>query len=238
MKTLLCPVLLFAAICISVPFSWGAENGKLSWDSAKVVEVKKEYDTLIASLSEPSNKSNYEKRAIKVSDFLRKHFSHQEMSDLAAMCGMVPVDEKDWSGFEWYLILEMASVFLKDGDRNSLVTLFSTRFPSRFHFMDIEDMVVRHGTKLKDPVLILGDAYSKCQVPEVRLKIAQAIRRGFKGSGIRGNDDADFVTNAMRWYEREKDHLAFNPAYCYNRGHGTDYLKCPLFVRKPSAPND
>jgi formylglycine-generating enzyme required for sulfatase activity len=160
------------------------------------------------------------------------------MSELAATCDRLPVSEKDWSGFERCLILEMASIFLKDGDRDSLVTLFSTRLPSRYHFMDIEDLVVRCGTKLKDPVLVLGDAYAKCQVPEVRLQIAQAIRRGFKGSGIRGNDDAEFVKNAMQWYEREKDHLAFNPEYSYNRGQGDGYIKRPLFVRKPSAADN
>ena len=210
----------------------------LSWVSPKVLEVKKDFESLRASFTEPSTQSNYGERATKISDLLRKRLSHQEMSELAATCDKLPVSEKDWSGFERCLILEMASVFLKEGDRDSLVALFSTRFPSRYHFMDIEDLVVRHGTKLKDPVLILGDAYSKCQVPEVRLQIAQAIRRGFKGSGIRGNDDADFVKNAMQWYEREKDQLVFNPAYCYNRSQGDGYIKRPLFVRKPSAADN
>ena len=130
----------------------------------------------------------------------------------------------------------MVWVFLKEGDRDSLVTLFSTRFPSRYHFMEIENLLVRHGEKLKDPVLVLGDAYAKAQIPEVRQAIAQAVRRGFKGSGIRGNDDADFVNNAMQWYAREKDHLVFNEEYGGLQTLDVHfYLEHPLFIRKPSG---
>ena len=96
-------------------------------------------------------------------DLLRKRLSHREMSELAATCGSLPVAEKDWSEFEYSLLLEMVWVFLKSGDHDSLVTLFSNRFPSRYHFMDIEELLVLHGKGLKDPILILGEAYSKTQ---------------------------------------------------------------------------
>jgi hypothetical protein len=55
--------------------------------------------------------------------------------------------------------------------------------------------------------LVLGEAYSKCQVPEVRHDLAGVGRRAFIGQGIRGKDDAEYVTNAMQWYEEEKSHL-------------------------------
>ncbi|MGO8688442.1 MAG: hypothetical protein ACLQLG_02320, partial [Thermoguttaceae bacterium] len=60
---------------------------------------------------------------------------------------------------------------------------------------------------LKDPILILGEAYAQCRIPKVRRTIANAVRRDFSGSGVRGKDDAEFVKNARRWYEEEKEHL-------------------------------
>ena len=63
---------------------------------------------------------------------------------------------------------------------------------------------------LGDPIAVLGEAYSQCQIPEVRRQIANAVCRSFTGSGIRGKDDAEFVRNAMKWYEKEKDCLTVN----------------------------
>jgi hypothetical protein len=68
---------------------------------------------------------------------------------------------------------------------------------------------------IRDPILILGDAYSKCQVPEVRREIADAVRRGFTNLGVRGKDDAQFVKNAMQFYEQQKEQLIFNPYYSF-----------------------
>ena len=192
MRTMLCRALLGAVLCV-LHSGCGTEDPKLSWNSPKVLEVKKEFEALEASFTGPSTKDNYGERATKVGDLLKKRLSHREMSRLAATCETLPVHEENWSPFERSLILEMVWVFLKSGDHDSLVTLFSNRFPSRYHFMDTEDLLVRHGEKLKDPILILAEAYSKAQVPEVRQAIAQAVRRGFKGSGIRANDDAGFV---------------------------------------------
>ena len=64
--------------------------------------------------------------------------------------------------------------------------------------------------------MILGDAYAKCQVPEVRTIIAGVVRRAFLGHGIRGKDDGDFVKNAMQWYQQRKDRLTVNFKYASN----------------------
>jgi uncharacterized protein (TIGR03067 family) len=66
---------------------------------------------------------------------------------------------------------------------------------------------------MKDPILILGEAYSRCTIPEVRHDIAAAVRRGFRGLGIHGKDDAEFIANAMKWYEQEKEHLVVNDGF-------------------------
>ncbi len=42
---------------------------------------------------------------------------------------------------------------------------------------------------------------------------AWPFRRAFSGSGIAGSYDAQFVKNAMRWYEKEKGRLTLNDTY-------------------------
>ncbi|MCX7427696.1 MAG: SUMF1/EgtB/PvdO family nonheme iron enzyme [Planctomycetia bacterium] len=201
-----------------------------------MLEVKGEWQALRDSFPEGSwSKDNSGERTKALHEVLEKRLSHQDMSALAATCGTLAVDENDWSGFEGCVIDEMIDAFTAAGDRENLVTLLSTRCPSHYGSMDIEDYLVRIGEKsLKDPVLILGEAYSQCQVPHVRKTIAKAVRRGLKGFGIRGNDDAEFVQRAMKWYEEEKDQLVFNPEYGFNDDMpGTHtYWKCPLFKWK------
>jgi hypothetical protein len=77
--------------------------------------------------------------------------------------------------------------------------------------------------------LVLGEAFSKCKAPEVRHDLAGAVRRAFIGQGIRGKDDAESVTNAMQWYEKEKNHLTVNGQYCNN----TMYLPAEVYDEMP-----
>ena len=114
--------------------------------------------------------------------------------------------------FEFEALRYMVRAFASSGDREGLVTLLSRRFPSETISPDelIEFYLAYWGNKtLKDPILVLGEAYSECRIPEARRKIVAAVRRSFTGSGIRGRDDAEFVKNSMQWYER-KGHLTVN----------------------------
>ena len=187
----------------------------------------------------PGRKPISQKERRCFSAVLKKQLSHQDMGVLAATCGTLAVDEDHRSNFERSVIEAMLDAFATSGDRRNLVTLLSTRCPSHCGFWDVEDCLVRIGEKkLEHPVLILGEAYSRCQVPEVRKVIASAVRRALKGFGIRGNDDAEFVQRAMAWYEQEKAQLAFNPEYSFNQSMPGDHLywKRPLFKwRSPST---
>jgi hypothetical protein len=112
--------------------------------------------------------------------------------------------------------------------------------------------LAHRGEKLKEPVLLFGEAYSKCRDSEVRRHIAAAVRRAFTGSGVRGKDDAEFVRNAMQWYEKERGHLMLNSCYWYrpsvvgpheeddpNFRWLTDYEKMPpLFVERGRENGD
>ena len=80
---------------------------------------------------------------------------------------------------------------------------------------------------------MLGEAYAKCKIPETRQAIADAARRAFAGSGIRGKDDREFIENCMGWYDANKGHLEVNWHYgersTTHNGH--DYDTNPLFAR-------
>jgi hypothetical protein len=46
------------------------------------------------------------------------------------------VNENDWNEFEWDVFFHMFWNFFKAGDRNSLVKLLATQFPSSIDFVD------------------------------------------------------------------------------------------------------
>jgi hypothetical protein len=126
----------------------------------------------------------------------------------------------------------MLDVFVTSGDRESLVTMLSRRFPPNNGSSNTETEVflIRYGVRLGDPILILGEAYSKCQIPDVRTQIAAVVRHAFVGSGIQGADDRAFVANAMRWYQENKANLIFNVDYTSEWSGLRDYVKHPIFV--------
>jgi hypothetical protein len=218
----------------------GKEGGRLSWGSPRILALE---------------------RRLKAEGVMSQGFSRQELHDLAASCATMPVNEEDWTDFASLLIRQMFYGFLSSGDREGLVTLLSGRCPREIaHAYDVEYYLVDEGKKLKDPILVLGEAYAKCKVPEVRGEIAAAVRRAFWGSGVRGKnkdetvaksdwfkkpkyrgeEDDQYVKNAMQWYERNKDQLDLNRDYEDNVGNAVsigDYDENPLFKRKaPSKP--
>jgi hypothetical protein len=192
-----------------------------SWDSPRLLKVQREWESLrdnAKKMPEEEQVKRYGDKDEGLYDLLaaiiEKQVSQEEMRRLAASCGKLPVREKDRSDFVNAVLSSMLFVFVKSGDRDSLVTLLSTRCPVRAASnRDIEYFLLLYGDKLKDPITILGDAFSKCRSAEVRHQLADAVRRGFRGHEIRGKDDADFVKNAMQWYGKNKDHLTFNDMY-------------------------
>jgi hypothetical protein len=145
-----------------------------------------------------------------------KRLSDRDLCDLAASPRLPSVPE-DQGTFVYAILTHMVEAFVKSGNRQCLVDFLAQRCPGRIHGPeDIEFYVAFHGKKLNDPILVLGEAYAKCGVPETRLALAASVRRGFAGLGIPGKDDAEFVSNAMKWYEKEKGHLSVNADYTLN----------------------
>jgi hypothetical protein len=109
---------------------------------------------------------------------------------------------------------------MDEGDREGLVNLFSTRFPESLGpELGTAGCLIRSANKaMKDPVLVLGEAYSRCKDPDVRRKLAKSVRCEFEDLAAPDpSDDAQFVSNAMQWYEKNKAHL--RPRDSYTPGH-------------------
>lgn len=196
----------------ATPNESAAQKKPVAWDSLGMLEIGKEWDSLWdIYCNEPDkislNKRDTYRQLVRMQgDLLRTRLSNDDVCRLAATCGSLPVHCREWSKFENAVMEFMVEVCAYSRDRESLVTLLSTRFPLRVGNWPIECyLAVR--ARLNDPILILGEAYSKCRVPEVRHDIAAAVRRAFGGLGIPGKDDAEFVASAMRWYEKEREHL-------------------------------
>jgi len=187
-------------------------------------EIENEYKSLWATYNNSPEKigggdlkSKYGAVLRLVDRLFRKRVSGQNIRQLAASCDTLPVDAEHRSQFANDLLAFMVKALVELEERDTLVSLLSTRCPGRVGgHTTIEFHLAYWGRALEDPILILGDAYSKCQVPDVRHDIAAAVRRGFAGLGIRGKNDAEFVANAMQWYEQEKDHLVVNREFWRN----------------------
>lgn len=229
-----------------------------SWDSPRMLAIQRKWESIYNTAMEARGQEAAEKYGKKhekldrlLHDTLANHLSEEDLRVLAASCGTLPKREVDRSRFANSMLDFLVVTFVKSGDREGLVkVLSSVSIEYVYPYDRIEFYLAFRAEKLKMPILILGEAYAKCQVPEVRHDIAKAVRRAFTSSGIRGEDDTEFVTNAMRWYEKEKDQLAVNvkcltfgrlPAH--KEGDPTwapfepQYDKMPpLFVEKASLP--
>lgn len=216
-------VLPAALVCMTVAVIGGcgakerkaSQEPTTSWNSPRLLAIQKEWDATARITTQ--DKSRYQELQNHLHRILASNLSDDDLHNLAATCGTLPARAKDRSEFANAVLAYMEETLIDAGDRESLVRLLSTRCQLRIMgYADIEFYLVIRGEKLKDPLLVLGEAFSKCKVPEVRHDLAGAVRRGFIGLGIRGKDDTEYVKNAMQWYEKEKGHLTVNPRYAFN----------------------
>jgi uncharacterized protein (TIGR03067 family) len=175
-----------------------------------------------------------------VDSLFRKRFSEEDLGQLAATCDLLPVNAKERSRFANEALGFVVRSLVDLGERQKLIALLSTRCPGRVKaWTTLEFYLAYYGRTMKDPILILGEAYSRCTIPEVRHDIAAAVRRGFRGLGIHAKEDADFVANAMKWYQRERQHLVVNFAFCHLEYSGPsvrDYERNPELYDKDLKP--
>jgi len=207
MKRLTFYIAFLGVVIMSVIFSSCTKEPITSWNSPRMLTLKRQWDELLKTPTQTWGRKN--ENLNEMQQKILDNLSTADMRCLAATCDTLPVHEKDPNAFEINVLQHMVRKFIHAGDRDSLVTLFSTRFPIYLYAEMTTTYALLHLSKntLKDPILILGEAYSRCKVPEVRHDIAEIVRDGFQGFDIPGKDDAEFVKNAMQWYENNKSHL-------------------------------
>lgn len=235
--------ILFGVIGISCGCAERGHSTVLSWNSPRLLDVKSEWDRLLRGSPDKKSWTKDEEDELErtLSGVLTRRLSKRDLWELARSCDVLPVREEDRSPFARAVLEHIVSAFAESGDRKSLVVLLSTRCPDRLGpYGLIEGYIAlsEKKDKLEYPVLVLGDAYSRCKVPAVKRKIAEVVRRGFSTmdipalTGTERNDD-EYVTIAMKWYRIHKDELVPNRAYCSNRYNPEHAI--PLFTWKAAG---
>jgi hypothetical protein len=185
----------------------------------------------------PCTKDAAQRQTAFLMKYIREHLSTQELRAVASSCKAIPSVVNDWSTFHCQLFGAIADILLSSCDRDTFVVLLSIRCPADVGYGNmIEYYVARPRTGIKDSDLILFDAFTMSRSPEARHEIAAALRRGFAGLGVKGKDDADFVANALKWYNVNRARVKLNDRYLDNFGtlvgRPDDYLRNPLYVVK------
>ena len=191
----------------------GSEMPAIDWDSPQMHDMQAEW----ISLRDANVLAHqHEKYVWSGDELFRRYLSPRQLRDLAAS-SKVPALSSDDRGFAEDLLAFMVREFVQAGDRENLVELLSKRCPYWIDLpVTVEYYLAFRGWKLRDPTLILGEAYARSRVPETRSVLANAVHRGFAGQGIREKDDAEFIKKAMQWYRKEKGRLIVNTHYFYN----------------------
>ena len=181
-----------------------ASDEAISWHSPKISKIEREWKSLHdvndktpAEIPGGDGKSRFWELQKMVERLFRKRLSKWDLHQLAASCDVLPARVKKF-GFTTDVLAFMVKSFVYREDREDLVMLVSKRCPSWVDYPErIEYFLAYRGSELKSPMSVLGEAYSKCQTPETRGVLAAAVRRGFAGLGISGQDDTDYVKNAI-----------------------------------------
>jgi len=193
-----------------------------------------------AELAKSENKGTEDDEERFLAKCLKERFSHDELRALARSFKALPAAEGDWTKFQHRLVGALLAVFLESRDRADAVLLLSTRCPRTLHPYGLVELCVVLCGKASDPARILFEAFSRSETPEGRQAIAAAVRRGFTGLGVRGEDDAEFVANAAKWYEANRQRLEPNSYYVVNvarrnMSQEDPFLTYPLFFIKPAG---
>lgn len=237
--------LLFALVGMQLACTNGKDRDTpLTWDSPELLAVQTKWEALIESFdSDTGTNANYDERINKLEWLLRTHLSDRNLRELAMSCGQLPVHAEEREPFANAVLNHMVAAFIDSDDRDHLVAMLSTRCPLRVYmYGDIECYLAlweRKQTR-KYPILILGEVYSQCKIPEVRRDIARAVRRGFATMRVPDlvspdQDDDECVNNAMKWYLIHKDELESNPEYVKNPAMDRGTYEIPLFLWKTAS---
>jgi hypothetical protein len=177
-------------------------------------------------------------RVWQLKGLIDKNVPKQEMPGLIASLRNVPTDQEKQTEFQWMFVLALENLLIDRGDRDNLVALFSTHFTSRMLGATTETVLVVEGKKMKDPILVLGEAFDRSKEPVIRKRIATAVHQSFDGNAVKGENDEPFVKNAMKWYQDNKSRLVLNKYHDDGGYPGRKWVDFPLYYIPGDAEDD
>ncbi len=181
----------------------------VSWDSPKLRSLEEEWERRSGELK-GSGMSLYAGKQTIYIKLLRERLSWSEIEELIESLKTMPEEQTNRTSSQNQLLAGLFWVCVDEGQRGSLVRLIATRCPSLIG--GIELCLVYGGMKhLKDPILILVDAYEASEFDAVREQIVYVLRRSFAQlPPMTGNDDL-FVKRCGEWYRENRERLVLNP---------------------------
>jgi hypothetical protein len=189
-----------------------ADKSPMVWDGPQMRQIEKEWSAMtVPPGTTAGNKPLVRERQLEA--LLKKRLPKEDISKLVASMRKIPIDDNRQTEFQWTFIRALETILFENGDREDLVTLFSTHFDNYFLGSTTEYVLVVWSKNMKDPVLVLAEAYERSKDPVIRKRIATAVHQSFDGVGVQGKDDAEFIANAMKWFKDNKDRLVLNPRY-------------------------
>lgn len=113
-------------------------EAEMSWSAPTMYEIESDYATLWHAyhndrdkFPEADAKSLYVEMERLVDCLFRMRLSEQNLRQLAASCDALPIQPKERSRFEKYLLAFMVKAFVELGEGDSLVTPPDTRVACR-----------------------------------------------------------------------------------------------------------
>ncbi len=210
-----------------------AAKPKLSWDGPEFRQMEKEWlDMTVPPDTSPKSKPYLRYRQLV--ELLNKKLPKKDIPDLIASLRTVPIDADKQTYFQKTLLDALATNLMESRDRENLVALFSTHFTNYISFGTTEWGLVCFGKKMKDPILVLGEAYRRSRDPTIRARISTAVHQSFDGNGVEGKDEGEFVKNAMKWYQDNKQRLILN-IYHDEGDNILTWRECPLYYLAPDS---
>ena len=161
-----------------------AQNAVLSWQSPRMQEIEKQFqqlwldDSTRQRASPQDGKHIYSETMQACRRLFSKRLSYQDLRELVASSDTLPIRFQDRQyGFSQEVLEYMVLAFVELGDREALVEILSKRFVTNIgatlrveYYLASRASLLQdfRGNRLKDPILVLGEAYFQSRTPEVR----------------------------------------------------------------------
>jgi hypothetical protein len=162
----------------------------------------------------------------RLSVLMAQRLSMVEFYELIEKFKTLPVGPGGISDEEEIIVRSVVDVLCKyRKDTLATARTLAAHYPDRMSPMPTEAYLalVAPGP---NPLEILAKAYFLSENSGTKEQIAYAFRHGFTPLGVRGQDDAHFISNALAWYMANKNRVEVNFIYCLP-GSSRDE---PLFV--------